>query len=80
MISKCEHFHQTFTTKYTYKYHVQVVEHITERFRLLIMIHCHRQHVKADKQHDDHIEFLIGDYFEQYCLWTPLKCRTRKNK
>lgn len=42
------------------------------------MIHCHRHHVEADEQHDDHIEFLIGDYFEQYCLWTPLQLHGRE--
>lgn len=37
------------------------------------MIHCHGQHVEPDEQHNDHVEFFIRYYFENYCLWSPLE-------
>ena len=40
--------------------------------RLLIVVHCHCQHVQSDEQHDEHVEFLISYHFKYHSLWSPL--------
>lgn len=72
MVSQCEYFHEALRTKYTNKDHIQKVQHIAKRLRLLIVVHGHRQHVEADEQHDNHVEFFVGDDFEDYRLGPPL--------
>lgn len=44
-------------------------------FRLLVMVHRHRQHVQSDEQHDYHVELRIGADFEHDGLWSPLRKR-----
>lgn len=72
MIAESENFHQTLGAKDADKDHVQEVENIAKRFRLLVVVHRHRQHVEADEQHDDHVELFVGDNFKDYCLRSPL--------
>lgn len=73
VVAQREDLHQTLATEDTDEDHVQVVQHRAERFRLLVVIQRHRQHVEADEQHDDHVELFVCADFEHYCLWSPLE-------
>lgn len=72
MIAQRENFHQTLGAKDADKDHVKEVQYVAKRLRLLIVVHGHRQHVEANEQHDDHVEFFVRHNFEHDCLGSPL--------
>ena len=77
MVAQGENLHQTLAAEYHNEYHVQVVQHSTERFTLLVMVHCHCQHIESDEQHDYHIELFIRHYFKHNRLRPPLKKKSQ---
>lgn len=79
MIAQCKYLHETLAGEYHNEYHIKIVQHTAERFRLFIMVHCHGQHIKSDEQHNYHIELLICHNFKHYCLGPPLEIRENQN-
>lgn len=79
MVAKSEDLHETLAGEYHNEYHVEIVQNVAERFALLIMVQCHREHIQPDEQHDYHIELFVRHYFKHYCLWPPLQTVEKKH-
>ena len=73
MVAQGEDLHEALAAEYHYEYHVEVVQHIAERLRLLVMIESHCEHVEPDEQHYEHIELLVRHVLEHYGLGSPLQ-------
>lgn len=78
MVAQSEDLHETLAAEYHNEYHVEIVQYVAERFALLIMVQCHREHVQPDEQHDYHIELFVRYYFKHYPLRPPLRTVERE--
>jgi hypothetical protein len=76
MVSESEDLHQALGAENHDEDRVEDVQQHGEALCLLIVVHCHGQHVKPNEQHDDHVELLVCHDFKHYCLRSPLKVET----
>ena len=53
--------------------HVEVIEDVGQELGRFVLVQRHGEHVEADEQHNDHVEFLVGHDLENDRLRPPLE-------